>query len=273
MKQCLTRYLFIDEEVRDVRGAGWRNPVFAPARRALSACGLRLVRTGGDRNARETGRDWPRPPHAETMIGLHRLDNVQRCVTDVLRRRIPGDLIETGVWRGGTTIFMRAILAAFEETDRRVWVADSFKGLPKPNAAAYPADEGLDLTVQPELTVGLDEVKANFARYKLLDSQVEFLVGWFKDTLASAPIDTLSVIRLDGDMYESTTDALTALYPKLSVGGYVIVDDYHDYAACARAINDYRAAHASDEALETIDGTGVYWQKLSGGTRGVGSSS
>ena len=67
------------------------------------------------------------------MVGLARLDNVQHCVEDVLRNRVPGDLIEAGVWRGGVTILMRAILKAHGVSDRNVWVADSFRGLPRPD--------------------------------------------------------------------------------------------------------------------------------------------
>jgi O-methyltransferase len=260
MKQCLTRYLFIDEEFRPLEpsGPGLRR-LAAPALRALRRRGLRVGYLGGERSARRVGRDWP--AHAETMAGLERLDNVEKCVADVVNEGVPGDLIEAGVWRGGTSIFMRAVLAALGETTRRVWVADSFRGLPSPDAERYPADAGLDLTT-PALAVGLEEVKANFARYGLLDDQVEFLVGWFKDTLPSAPIDRLAVIRLDGDLYESTMDGLTALYPKLSVGGYVIVDDYGCIEACRRGVDDFRAENGITEALETVDWTARYWRRL-----------
>ncbi len=78
---------------------------------------------GGDLQWRMEGRDWPLLGH--TMIGIKRLDNLQFCVERVLADDVPGDLIETGVWRGGATIFMRAILKAHGVTDRRVWVADS----------------------------------------------------------------------------------------------------------------------------------------------------
>ena len=108
-----------------------------------------------------------------------------------------------------------------------------------------------------------EDVKNNFRTYGLLDDQVKFLVGWFKDTLPSAPIDAVSVLRLDGDMYESTMDAIKALYHKVSPGGYVIVDDYHAVEGCKQAIHDYLDAHASDETVEIneIDGTGVFWQR------------
>lgn len=208
---------------------------------------------------REFGLDWPE--HAETMAGLRRLNNVQECMEDVIARGVPGDFIETGVWRGGTSIFMRAVLAARGETSASVWVADSFAGLPRPNAIDYPADEGLDYFSHGELSVGLNSVRANFARYGMLDDRVRFLPGWFKDTLPDADIDRLALLRLDGDLYESTIDALRALYPKLSVGGYCIVDDYGALDACRRAVDDYRATHGITEPMEAIDWTGTYWRR------------
>jgi O-methyltransferase len=259
MKQCLTRYIFIDEELRPLGHGRWPAPAYQRASKVLSHVGVAFGKLGGDRHLRECGFDLPR--HAETMVGLKRLDNLQECVVHVLQRGIPGDLIETGVWRGGTTILMRAILAAYEVTDRRVWVADSFHGFPNPDPDRYPADSyGFSLDC-PWLNVGVEAVKANFAKYDLLDDQVEFLVGWFKDTLPKAPIDQLAVMRLDGDLYESTMDAMAALYPKLSVGGYVIVDDYNVIEACRRATNDYRQAFEIDDPLESIDPTGVFWRK------------
>jgi hypothetical protein len=204
------------------------------------------------------GRDWP--AEAETMIGLKRLDNIEYLLTDVLRRGIPGDVIETGVWRGGATIFMRAVLAAYGAADRYVWVADSFQGLPPPDAAAYPADAGVDLSGVPELATPLEQVQANFALYGLLDGQVRFLPGWFRDTLPNAPIGSLALMRLDGDLYESTIVALKSLYPKLSPGGYVIIDDYA-LSMCKQAVDDFRAAERIDAPLIPIDWTGMWWQR------------
>ncbi len=106
-----------------------------------------------------------------------------------------------------------------------------------------------------------EEVRANFERYGLLDEQVRFLKGFFQDTLADAPIEQLAVVRLDGDMYESTIVALDALYPKLSVGGYLIVDDWGAVPGCRQAVEDYRRDHGITEPIVEIDWTGVYWQR------------
>jgi O-methyltransferase len=207
---------------------------------------------------RSVGRDWPL--FAQTMIGLRRLDNLHDCVVDVLERKVPGNLIEAGAWRGGATIFMRGILKAYDVTDRKVWVADSFEGLPRPDATRYPADAGSEWHLADLLAVSLEEVRENFRRYGLLDEQVVFLEGWFEDTLMTIPEPQWAVVRLDGDMYQSTMDALLALYPNLSVGGYLIVDDY-DVENCRKAVHDFREQQGIRGAIQRIDWTGVYWQR------------
>ena len=159
------------------------------------------------------------------MIGMQRLTSLQHCVETVLAEDVPGDLVECGVWRGGASILMRAVLAAHGDETRCVWLADSFAGLPRPDTANYKADKGIRLYLRlrfaPILAVPETEVRANFQRYGLLDDQVCFLPGWFKDTLHDAPIDRIAVLRLDGDLYESTIQALDALYPRLSPGGFL----------------------------------------------------
>jgi O-methyltransferase len=222
--------------------------------------GLQLIRTRDvDQEIRLEGRDWPVVAH--TMIGAERLSNLQRSIEDVIQRGVRGDLIETGVWRGGATILMRAVLKAYNVDDRAVWVADSFEGLPKPDPQKYPKDIGDLHHTYRDLAVPIEDVKANFARYGLLDEQVRFLKGWFRDTLPTAPINKLAVIRLDGDMYESTIEALIHLYPKLSSGGYVIVDDYGVVPACREAVNDFRASNGITDEMIAIDWSGVYWQR------------
>jgi O-methyltransferase len=229
--------------------------------RLLQRFGFELVyKKPYDPELRATGRDWP--ARADSMIGLRRMDNIQHCVETVIREDVPGDLIETGVWRGGATIFMRGVLKAYGEASRNVWVADSFEGLPPPDPGRFPADAGDELYKKGGLAVGVEQVKHNFERYGLLDDQVKFLVGWFKHTLPEAPIDELAVLRLDGDLYESTWQSIEALYPKLSPGGFCIVDDYGDLVAqCQRAIHDYRDAHGITEEIIDIDGFGAYWRK------------
>src|SRR5215831_8242355 len=150
---------------------------------------------------------------ALTMVPISRLNNIQRCIEDVITNDVPGDLLEAGVWRGGTAVFMKAALAAHNCDHRSLWVADSFEGLPKPDPARHPIEakaheSKLMKDVYHHFAVSLEEVQSNFSRLGLLDARVRFLRGWFKDTLPCAPIERLSVIRLDGDYYESTMTCL-----------------------------------------------------------------
>jgi O-methyltransferase len=261
LKKCLTRSIAPEA----LRPAGPpRGRVAAVAYRGIQAvltrAGLELARRGSvDADRRADGRDWAFD--AETMIGHRRLDNLQQCVESVLADKIPGDLIEAGVWRGGSAILMRAILAAHQVRDRMVWVADSFQGLPRPEADRYPADAGDRHWELRHLAVSLETVKANFERYGLLDDRVRFLPGWFIHTLPQAPIERLAVLRLDADMYGSTIEALDSLYPKLAPGGYAIIDDYGAVPGCRAAVEDYRASHGVTEPLNRIDWTGVFWRK------------
>jgi hypothetical protein len=209
-------------------------------------------------NARLIGHDWPY--YADTMIGLKRIQNIKECVIDTIQNNIKGDLIETGVWRGGATIYMRALLKILDVKDKKVWVADSFEGLPKPNENQYVHDTGDD-HIQDLLKVSIEDVKHNFSKYDLLDEQVVFLKGWFKDTLPTAAIQQLSILRLDGDMYESTMDALTNLYPKLSIGGYIIIDDYNAIKNCRQAVEDYRLKYNISEKIIAVDKACVFWKK------------
>lgn len=258
LARVLTRTISVEQLVPAMTPVTpWRRVIFRTLSSALGRNGVVLAKpTSMDERA--VGRDWP--TDAETMVGLARLDNVKRCVVDVLESNVPGDLLEAGVWRGGASIFMRAILEAYGDETRDVWLADSFQGLPKPNPDDYPADATDMHYVHPMLAVSLDDVKANFERYGLLDDRVRFLEGWFQDTLANAPVDRLAVLRLDGDMYESTWVTLEALYDKVSVGGYLIVDDY-GLDQCRAAVDDFRRERGITDPIQTVDWTGVFWQR------------
>lgn len=272
LKKCLTRFIFPEtyrplNRPENVGPLDIRWILYQALKRLLSLAhrDLEVVRrVDFDPLTRLEGRYMgAKPPEAETMIGVKRLDNLEYCIIEAIRRGVPGDLIEAGVWRGGAAILMRGVLKAYRETDRIVWVADSFQGLPSPDIARYPEDKGDDSWVASNdvFSVPLEEVQSNFARYGLLDDQVRFLPGWFKDTLSPAPIERLAVLRLDCDMYSSTTDALTNLYPKLSVGGYVIVDDYKLLRRCRQAVDDFRARYGIVEELQHADWNSMFWMR------------
>jgi O-methyltransferase len=204
---------------------------------------------------RAAGMDWPL--QGLTMVGLDRLDDLQSCVESVVRDRVEGDLIEAGTWRGGAAILMRAALDALGELERTVWVADSFQGFPQVDQQQTPHDQWGEIDY---LSVPLNEVKANFARLGC-DQGVRFLAGFFADTLADLVECRWSVIRLDGDTYDATWCALESLYPGLSVGGYLIIDDYGALEECRAAVDEFRGVHGIDEPIEPVDWTCIRWRR------------
>jgi hypothetical protein len=235
-------------------------PLLSHARRWLSSNpAARLQPRTFSPARRIAGLDWP--PIAHTMVGWNRLGQLQSCLEDIFRRNVAGDVLEAGVWRGGACVFLRGIMRAYGVTDRTVWLADSFRGLPEPRD---PEDAGQRFHQWAELAIPRAAVEEAFRRYGLLDCQVRFLEGWFADTLPSAPIASLALLRIDGDLYRSTMDVLEALYPRVSVGGYVIVDDYHSVSACQEAVDAYRSAHGVTAPLRFFDQDSAYWIKDAG---------
>lgn len=194
-----------------------------------------------------------------SMLGEHKLNTLRYCVEDCLENNIDGDIIETGVWKGGATIYFSGILMANSSTGKKVFVADSFAGLPPPDETKWPQDKGDTHHTRNDLAISLEEVKANFARFSLLLDNVIFVKGFFEDSLKSAGIEKLSVLRLDGDMYGSTITVLEQLYHKLEIGGYLILDDWLLQGA-REALLDFRARLKITEPLYE-DYSGVFWQK------------
>ena len=260
MKKVLTRALIAKGmERHTIRPLGPKSKLVHGFNRLTARFGLETVRLTPSRpeDYLESGHEATnRVEDAETMLGTRQLDHMQRCIVDVVTRKVPGDLIEAGVWRGGMTIFMRAVLKAYQVTDRKVWVADSFAGLPE-------IDRGKEAFAwhAGDMAVSLETVRNNFARYGLLDDQVAFLKGYFSETLPTAPIQRLSILRVDADLYASTLDVLRNLYSALSPGGYAIFDDYQNLPDCSRAIDEFRKERGIREELRKIDERAVYWQK------------
>jgi O-methyltransferase len=264
IKRSVSRLLFAKRTERQtiIPGRRWLAVLARIVQKLLAPMRLELVRkiqTDASDYLESGTAARNRVEDAETMLGTRQLDQMQRCVDDVLKRGVQGDLLEAGVWRGGMTILMKAVLQARGDASRRVWVVDSFCGLPTP-------DDEIDSWwwKTGDMAASLDEVKENFARYGLLDDQVMFVEGFFEDSLPNTPISQLAVLRLDADLYRSTLDVLENLYPKLSAGGYAIFDDYQNLPECRRAIDEYRAANGIDEPIIEIDTRSVYWIKAAG---------
>lgn len=193
-----------------------------------------------------------------TMLGALRIRNVRNLTERAIDEGVPGDFIECGVWRGGAMMLVAAVLAAHRIDDRLVWLADSFAGLPGTDLERRPVDHtwaGQD----GWLAVSAAEVASNFRRFGLLDDRVRFLEGWFAETLPTAPIDRLALLRVDGDLYESVWDTLEHLHHRVSPGGFVIVDDY-SIDSCRAAVDDFRTQNGITAPMTWVDWSAVWWQ-------------
>jgi hypothetical protein len=142
IRDQLTRY-----DVNEVMPTEW------PSRRRLMVKTMNFLnplsmgKTPFGKRSRDLGLDWPL--EAETMIGMQRLTSLQQCVETIIAERIAGDLVECGVWRGGACILMRAVLAAYGDETRRVWLADSFAGVPPPDTEITQLTSGVCCTISP----------------------------------------------------------------------------------------------------------------------------
>ena len=192
-----------------------------------------------------------------SMVGLKRLDNLEMLFNHIEARKIPGDLIECGVWRGGASLFMRGLLKAHGITERTLHLVDSFDGLPK---ASTDADDD-SWSVSEVLKVPLESVQGAFERYGLLDNQVQFHKGYFRDSLPAFRETfkgRIALLRMDGDMYESTTDILYNLVDLMSPGACIVVDDWL-IPVCQRAVKDFFATHSIEPRIHEIDATAVFF--------------
>eukprot|EP00802_Teleaulax_amphioxeia_P006405 Tamp_06409.p1 GENE.Tamp_06409~~Tamp_06409.p1 ORF type:complete len:492 (+),score=79.04 Tamp_06409:1203-2678(+) len=203
---------------------------------------------------------------ARSMVGLQGLSDLQTFVEVILGQEVEGDLVETGVWQGGSCILMAAVLRANNDRKRKVWVMDSFEGCPEPDAESFPQDANDKHHTFKNLQVSVHKVTSNFADFGLESDQIELVRGWFHDSVFSdrvQAIEKLALLRLDGDLYQSTIEVLRGLYYKVAVGGFVVVDDWRlDGMQARSAVIDF---HRECEIQETIhvgqDGL-AWWRKL-----------
>lgn len=190
-----------------------------------------------------------------TLLTRTQLDLVEQAVLAVEKQGVPGDFLEAGIWRGGVIILMRALIDAYNISGRKVFAADSFAGIPKNTRAVNdPVDLWDDRWI-----ASLVEVKQAIGRFGLLDDKIEFVVGFFEQSLKSLEGQRFSVVRLDSDSYDSVETSLEYLYPLLSPGGFLIIDDWH-LPGCRMAVLEYRSQLGIRDEIHEWDGN-AYWVK------------
>jgi O-methyltransferase len=187
-----------------------------------------------------------------TMLGCRRARTLYRLAAEAERQGIPGALVDCGAWNGGST----AILAAGAPT-RTAWAFDSFEGLPAPTV-----QDDDDAASWKGSCLGREEhVREAFRRYAD-PRQLRIVKGWFQDTLpAHAPeIGPIAVLHADGDWFESIKLTLEVLYAQVTVGGWVVVDDYATWSGARKAVETFRAERGIRSPLVHTESS-AHWRK------------
>ena len=242
---------------------------------------LRRMRGRGTAPGAPDGPDWSGIDAADrriveqalpyTMTSVARLHAIVQSVRYLVRRDVPGDFAECGVWRGGSVLAMILTLQDLGAPPRDLHLYDTFEGMPEPTEidtssvdgparAAWEAARADGERAWPEM-FGPDVFDEHSVRETLLatgypEERVHVVKGKVEDTIPSNAPDALALLRLDTDWYESTRHELHELYPRLADGGVLIIDDYGHWEGARRAVDEYFAEHASPLLLNRIDYTG-----------------
>jgi hypothetical protein len=202
-----------------------------------------------------------------TMVDDLALIDLVHMLRTVLEEDVPGDLVECGVWRGGAAFLLAGQLKQAGVSGRKVWLFDSFEGLPLPQeidgeaALAYSRD-----TESPgyydNCRASLEEVQASAEKLGL-GAHTRFVKGWFSDTLpaTSASIGPIAILRIDADWYSSVRDCLDHLYDHVSEGGFVIIDDYSAWDGCAVAVHEFLSNRQLPHRLQTTLSGQAFFRK------------
>lgn len=254
--------LYLDLVRDTLTGAILRTPSVRPEQGEAAA----MRRMPFNEDVRWQGADWCES--CFTMAGGARIQNVRNLVSSTITESVPGDFLEAGTWRGGSSIMARAVQHVFgEDAKRRTYVCDSFSGLPR-------SSQGKDNDLWSQmhfLEVSQTEVEENLKRFVKLDDNVHFIKGYFSESLPKVRADIqkdgrkLAVLRGDGDMYESYMDILYNLYEFVPIGGYFICDDCPRIEVAQQAIDEFRKLHDIQEPIQKVEGSsmGSFWRKAS----------
>lgn len=218
-------------------------------------------------------------PRAAAMFTAKRytMSNPVRCrhlwntCQQVLNRDVPGCFVECGVWKGGSSAIM-ALAIKHTSQKRHLHLFDSFEGLPEPTekdgaaAAAYSGGRNKGkLAAINQCRAGLDEVRHLILDVVKVNNEfAHFHVGWFQNTIPTdaGQLGPIALLRLDGDWYDSTKICLEHLYPLLSPGGVIILDDYFCWEGCQKATDEYRSRNNIPHPIHQIDQDAAFWMKV-----------
>ena len=195
-----------------------------------------------------------------TMVSVKRLINLYNLVRQVNATHLPGDIVECGVWNGGSAAIMKAACRDDRNHLRTFWLFDSFCGLPPPGSE--DGERAQDAYFEGWCHGKIEKVTKIFNRLRLSLEPVRITAGWFDSTLRAEPIKTIALLHIDADWYESVKVVLEELYDKVVDGGFIVLDDYWTWQGCRQAITEYlRERQIQGVVFKSVDSHGVYFQK------------
>ena len=241
-------------------------PLFGADSRALAARGWQLAPVAGDAalaDLSDADRAIVRRVDPYTLTGHDRRASLLQAVDHVVRHRVPGDIVECGVWRGGSMMAVALALLARGDTSRHLYLYDTFEGMTAPTEAdrshtGEAAAAQLERTTRGEgvwCEAGLDDVQANLWSTGYPKDKLHFVQGPVEQTIPATMPEHVALLRLDTDWYESTRHELAHLYPRLARHGVLIIDDYGHWQGARRAVDEYFAASAEPVYLHRVDYT------------------
>jgi O-methyltransferase len=241
--------------------------------RVLRRAGVEINRTGA-----QNAVEWPgfadvEPWVAEiiekaapfTMTSHERISALCHAVRYVTKHNIPGDIVECGVWRGGSMMAAALTLLGEHDLTRTLYLFDTFEGMPSPTEVDRATSSGKSAALLLEEAdessliwahAALDDVRANLASTNYPTERIRFMRGRVEDTIPRAAPENIAILRLDTDWYASTRHELIHLYPKLSVGGVLVVDDYGHWEGARKAVDEFINDNRLPILLQRIDYTG-----------------
>lgn len=201
-----------------------------------------------------------------TMTSPERVAALCDAIRYIGSARIPGDIVECGVWRGGSSMAAAITLTETQQRHRELWLYDTFEGMSAPTEADcdFTGESAHQLLAEQDpldpksvwCVSQLDEVKSNMKSTGYDSRRVHYVQGKVEETIPATMPETIALLRLDTDWYESTRHELVHLMPRLSPGGVLIIDDYGHWQGCRRAVDEYLAEHGIHLLLHRIDYTG-----------------
>ena len=207
-----------------------------------------------------------------TLTSIERRFALIQAVNYIIKNKIAGDIVECGVWKGGSIMIIVKTLLELKSYDKELYLFDTFEGMPKPTefdvsykdklAIKEFEDQKIDNNSSDWLRIELDEVKKNVFSTGYNKEKFHFIKGKVEDTIPKNSPKTISILRLDTDWYDSIRHELIHLFPRLVKGGVIIIDDYGFWKGAKKAADEYFEENNISILLNRIDTTGVIGIKM-----------